>query len=206
MRELFKPENLDNQSRMLANHMPVGKIWSSVFDPNSNLGKLIRSLGIEYYRLQLQTKEISDEIDVNKTLQLLDEWEKSVGIPGNCFDTFGTLEERRLNVKQKLADFGGVQTEEDFIRVCALFGFDVQIVTGSEAGSFPLEFPVLLFDSTRSSTHTIFVLILNVITGDEYFPISFPIPFSSGGTTFLECILNVLAPANVQVIVTDSIT
>ena len=207
MRTLFNPYSINENAMMLARHLPKGKVWSSGFDQDSNIGKLIKGLSIEFYRLEVLTKKISDETDVSKTDELLTDWEKSVGIPDNCFDTTPSIEDRREQVRQKLSNFGGVQKAEDFVRVAELFGFDVDVtvIPGSTIGMFPLVFPVIFFDSTRSATHTIFILITSTVEGDDFFPLEFPLPFSSGGTSFLQCIFNVLAPANVQVIVKDTL-
>ena len=207
MRTLFNPYSIDENAMMLARHLPKGKVWSSGFDQDSNIGKLIKGLSIEFYRLEVLTKKISDETDINKTDELLADWEKSVGIPDSCFDTTPSIEDRREQVRQKLSNFGGVQKAEDFIRVAEVFGFeiDVTVVPGSSVGMFPLVFPLMFFGSTRSSTHTIFIFITNTVNGDEAFPLEFPLLFSSGGTAFLECIFSVLAPANVQVVVKDAL-
>ena len=39
------------------------------------------------------------------------------------------------------------------------------------------------------------------LTTESSFPIPFPIPFSTGGKTFLQCIFDALAPANVKVVI-----
>lgn len=201
MKSLFTPESIDEQAIMLAHHVPIGRVWSSAFDRNSNLGKLIRGLGIEFYRLQLQTQTISTEMDINKTTELIEECEKSVGIPDDCFSTNVSIEDRRIQVRQKFSNFGGVQKAEDFVRVADIFGFEVRVTpTGGQLGTFPLVFPILIFDSARSATHTMFVEILNYSGSDIEFPLEFPIEFSSGGTRFLKCIFEVLASANVQVV------
>lgn len=207
MRTLYNEKTLADNAKILASHLPKGRVWSSGFDQNTNSGKLIRGLCVEFYRLELLTRKASEEINIDKTIEALDEWEKSVGIPDNCFDTFPDIESRREQVRQKLSNFGGVQTAEDFVRVALLFGFDIDIsvIPASTIGSFPLVFPLMFFESTRAVTHTVFISITSTVVGDDFFPLEFPIQFSSGGTTFLQCIFNVLAPANVQVIVKDSL-
>ncbi len=199
--KLFNPYSIDEQALMLAHHMPIGKAWAKSFDPNSNLGKLIRGLGIEIYRLQLLTQEISVEIDLNKANDLLIEWEKSLGIPDECFSTNKTIEERRTQALLKLGNFGGVQEASDFVRVASVFDIDIEIITGSIRGTFPLEFPLIFFDTTKSARHTILVRIINVIGEGTFFPLPFPIPFVLSGQTFLQCIFDILAPANVKVII-----
>lgn len=199
--KLFNPFSIDEQALMLAYHIPIGRAWSRSFDPSSNLGKLIRGLGVEFYRLQVLTQKISSEINLNVANELLIEWEKSVGIPDECFSTNVTIEERRNQALLKLGNFGGVQKSSDFVSVASIFGFDVRVLTGSIRGTFPIEFPLIFFDSTKSARHTIIIEILNAVESDTFFPLPFPIPFSSGGTTFLQCIFDVLAPANVNIII-----
>lgn len=199
--KLFDPYTVDEQALILAHHLPIGRVWAKGFDPNSNLGKLIRGLAIEFYRLQILTQKISVEINANEANDLLIEWEKSLGIPDECFKNDGTVEERRTQILLKLGNFGGVQKASDFVRVASVFGIDIEIITGSIRGTFPLEFPLVFFDSTKSARHTIIVRIINVTGGEGFFPLPFPIPFVIGGQTLLQCLFDNLAPANVNVII-----
>ena len=201
MSAFFDPLEVNEQAFMLAAHMPVGKVWESTFDPASNMGKLIRGLGIEIYRLEILTQQISNEIDINQATELLEEWERSVGLPDSCFVTNVPIETRREQILQKFSNFGGVQKAEDFIRVAAVFGFDIRIIPALDPGGFPLEFPITFFEDTKAAVHTIIVEMLGIIEGDIFFPLPFPIPFSLGGKTFLQCIFDKLAPANTQVII-----
>ena len=190
---------------MLAQHMPVGRVWSSSFDGSSNLGKLIRGLAVEYYRLELLIETGATQADIDKTDPLLEEWEQSVGLPDSCFAINLSITERRKQVLAKFSKFGGVQTSADFIRVAALFGIAIeQIIPGVEYGAFPLLFPATFFDDAESAAHTMFIQVKGNIEGDEFFPLPFPLPFTRGGLTFLQCIFNKLAPANVNVVITDA--
>lgn len=176
---IFDPGTQEDHAFMLAKHMPVGRAWSNAFNPDSEMGKLIKGLAIEYYRLSVVTQKISTEMDINQTTDLITEWEKSVAIPDDCFTNIGSIEQRRLQVREKFANFGGVQTVADFERVAAVFGITATV----EAGA---------------ATHTIEVTIISPI--GELFPLDFPFPFGSSGEAFLQCLFDVLAPANVQVI------
>lgn len=198
--ELFNPINIDDQAAMLAYHLPIGRVWSAAFDPDSNLGKLIRGLGIEFYRLEVLTQKISVEMDINQINELILEWEKSVGIPDTCFSINTDLEARRLQVLQKFSNFGGVQKASDFVRVAAVFGFNISVTPATPDYLFPLEFPILFFADVRAVTHTILVAFIDNPSGETFFPLDFPLPFQTGAQAFLQCIFNVLAPANVQVL------
>lgn len=186
---------------LLAHHLPIGRAWQKAFKPDSNIGMLVRGLAVEFYRLQILAQRVQINMDINRADELLKEWEKSVGLPDSCFSTDTSIERRRLQVLMKFSKFGGVQTKEDFIRVAAVFGYDIDIYAGLAVGGFPLQFPIVFFDSTTSASHTIFIVIKGTLSGDYFFPLPFPIPFSSGGSTFLECIFSKLAPANCSVVV-----
>ena len=197
--QVFKPNTADESHRLLASHLPQGKLWEAAFDVDSNMGKLVRGLSAEFIRLQILCQTLAVEMNIDTADQLITEWEQSVGIPNDCFSTNGTLEERRLQVKGLFSNFAGVQTAGDFVRVAALFGITVTIEAGSLFGGFPLVFPTMFFDSSRSMGHTIVVNIAEVASSIG-FPMPFPIPFSSGSQQLLTCLYEALAPANVNII------
>ena len=204
---LFNPYSVDENALLLAAHLPIGRAWERGFSPDSNLGKFLRGLAAEFYRLEVLSSDIVREMDINQTNDLLIEWEKSVGIPDQCFHSLDTktIEERRDAVYLKFSKFGGVQTAEDFVRVGAAFGIDLEVFYGAAGGGigFPMTFPTVFVsyaDYTEES-HTIIVVITGTYTTSDTFALPFPIPFSSGPVDFLQCIFRKLAPANVEVIV-----
>lgn len=198
---LFDPYTIDEQALFVAQHIPVGKAWEKGFSPDSNLGKYLIGLAMEFYRFEVLASDVAKEMDINQANQLLVDWEISVGLPCDCFSTDISIEERRKQVLAKFSKFGGIQTADDFIRVAALFGYNIDIYPGLAVGGFPLEFPIVFFASTLEASHTIFIVLIGTIGGTGYFPLPFPIPFSSGANTFLQCIFQKLAPANVNVVV-----
>lgn len=197
---LFNPPTKAESDFLLSSHLPPGKVWSGAYDPESNLYKLIAGLGVELYRLQFMLQHVSIEMDINQASDLILEWEESVGIPNDYFSTNATLEQRRNQVIQLFSNFGGVQTVEDFERVALFFGFTVDVLPGVALGSFPLGFPVMIFASSKVVKHTI-IIVTSDITGDSFFPLPFPVPITLGGNTFLRIIFEVLAPANVQILI-----
>ena len=198
---VFDPASTDDQALLLAKHLPTGRIWSNAFNPSSTFGKLIRGLGIEFYRFQVLVQKLFNEMDINLTDELLPDWEQSVGLPDSCFRTDLDDPTRRLQVREKFSKFGGVQTAADFVRVAAVFGFNVTITPGSEGALFPLLFPLTFGGTPKEAKHTIFVTILDDISSDSTFPLPFPLPFSTDAATFIRCLFETLVPANVQIII-----
>lgn len=186
------------QARQLARHYPTGRIWTNVFNTGSNSGKLVYALAQEWLRSKEFVALCSDELYIQKTDGLLERWEESVGIPDGVFTQNETLERRRLQVLQKLIDFGGAQTLQDFYDIAILFGFpDVSIRYGAIA-LFPLTFPILAFSGDgKSARNTLFV---NLPESGFVFPVTFPIEFSASSGIVLEGIYRSLLPATTQLI------
>ena len=199
--KLFDPISIEDHHFLLASHTPPGKFWAKVFDKNDIFGKIFLGLAVEFYRFQVLERKLFTEADINQADELLIDWEKSVGLPDRCFETNVNQAERQKQVFQKFAKFGGVQKKEDFIRVAAFFGINISVTSGKVAGVFPLKFPIVFFSGIKEAKHTLFFILLDDLSSESTFPLPFPIPFSVGGATFLQCIFEALAPANVAVII-----
>lgn len=193
----FSPQDKNTQHRMLARHLPDGKVWENKFNSNSTLGKLLLGLASEYFRLSLLIENTLDEMDINQTTQLITEWQESVGIPCDCLSASGDIEDQRRDVLLKLTNFGGIQTAEDFENLALLYGYIASISNGYVRGTFALGFPIMFFDSRKTAVHTI---IVDIEENKAVFPLSFPIPFTSNVAGIIECLFNKLAPANCQVV------
>jgi hypothetical protein len=196
---LFSEISKEDNTRALAAHMPIGKLWEKSFDINSNLGKLIDGLAEEFYRSCVAVSNISNEMRINETTELLPEWEDSVGIPSDIFETLATsIEDRRKNIQYLFTNFWGVQTASDFERVAGYYGYNVEVEPATKKLTFPLYFPIF-FSTSKSVKNTIVVIYESTEGGNSYFPLYFPYYFSDGGIAFLIELFRILAPANVEV-------
>ena len=193
----LSPKDKQAHTRMLARHLPDGKVWENKFNSDSNIGKLIVGLACEYLRLSYIIDNFLTEMDINQTNDLIKEWQVSVGIPTDCIGVGGTLEEQRRNILLQINNYNGIQTAQSFVDLAALFGFSAVVTNGVHNGTFPLAFPIRFFDNRKAAVHTILV---DLEESRFVFPLAFPLPFSSGVTGLIECLFNKLKPANCQIL------
>jgi len=180
---------------ILSQHLPSGPAWEAKARPESNFYKILKGMVKEFSRIEAQIQGIADEHDIDQTLELLNEWETSVGIPDECFSTEVSLAQRRDNIILKLGALNGVASENDFINIANILGFDIEITAGSELASlFPLSFPLPLFADLNEARFTMRVQVNNLLP-PGIFPIPFPVAITSESVNILECVFNLLKPA-----------
>jgi uncharacterized protein YmfQ (DUF2313 family) len=194
--KLFRVNTKDDITNSLAAFMPGGRIFAAKNQDGTNLRKLLTGLSVELFRIDEQMNLISQDFDINVTTQFIEQWESAVGIPDNCFNGTGTLEERRLAILAKFAQMN-LTTDQDFIDLAALFGINITIITGASLSVFPLIFPHVLFGSEKEARFTMFVQFEIPL---DTFPYIFPFTFGDATRGLIECLFSKSKPANVQII------
>ena len=190
----FFRDDEDKSISRLAQHLPSGAAWEAKTRPESNFYKILRGLVKELSRVEAQIQDVADEHDINQTLNLLPEWEASVGIPDACFTTEVSLSQRRTNVILKLGRLNGTVTNQDFVDIAEILGFEVVIIPGSTFALFPLAFPLPFVVSPTVARFTMRVQVNNA-PPPGVFPIPFPLVFTGASANILECVFNLLKPA-----------
>lgn len=99
---LFKTPTLDDTAEFIADHLPQGRAWDKKNDEDSNIYKLIKSLGAAFNNIQNQIENLATEFNINLTNDLLPDWETSVGLPDTCTQDLTELEDRRQEVINRL--------------------------------------------------------------------------------------------------------
>ncbi len=181
----------------VAAYLPPGRAFAAKAIEGTVTRSLLAGLAQELIRSESLVDEFRDQIIPDETTLFVDEWERALGIPDDCFKGAGTDAERRRDVLAKLASLG-VQTAQDFVDFAALFGVTAEITAGSVHGSFPYKFPMYFFPDQRTARHTIFVNLGSATS--PKFPYTFPITFGSGEIALIECLFAKIKPANVQLI------
>ena len=104
--------------------LPTGPAWSR--DPAATLTALLAGLAAEFARVDGRVDDLLTEIDPRSTYDLLEDWERVLGLPDGCTPVSGTLSERRAALIQKLTSLGG-QTPAFYVALAAALGFAIVI-------------------------------------------------------------------------------
>lgn len=170
---------------------PLGHAWPD--DDERTQNKLLRALADEPARVDKRADELVKELDPSTTLELLLDWERTVGLPDPCTGLAKTVELRRQAVVDKLNARGG-QHVQYFIDLANRFGFEITITE---------TFPATAGDPTGFSMY-----------GDawlHHFEVHAPLdtirhtktdigvagdPIRSWGNEILECLINRYKPAH----------
>lgn len=198
----FDSGSIEDHTLLLASHMPKGRFWEACFDQDTNFGKLIKGLALEYYRIGVLTEEIAFDYDIRQTSDFLIEWEDSCGIPQRCFSRNRSLSQRRVSIEGLFSNFGGAQTNEDFVRVGLLYNYIVEVYAGIDVSGFDMMFPIILFDTKKYAKNTLVINLSGVTAESADFPLEYPIPFYGFGVSFLSCIFDLITPATCDLILT----
>jgi uncharacterized protein YmfQ (DUF2313 family) len=193
------PDSETLYAQVLANYLPNGKVFFSKNILESNLRRLLYGLAGEFARMQNKIFELSEEYDLTKTIKLIEEWERALGIPDECFDNVGiTIDQRRLQIIAKFSKMHLVGTQS-WIELAECFGFVIRILYGKVFSTFEMEFPIIFTGTPKQSRFTMIIKFLDLDTPINVFTMKFPIPFAED-TNLMKCLFNKLKPANVTII------
>lgn len=93
-------------------------------------------MSVEFCRVDERARKLFEEVDPSTTFELLEDWERLLGLPDEC-DLVGSqsLQDRRTRVIQVLTTRGG-QNEQFYKDLAANFGFDVDIISVQDQPPF----------------------------------------------------------------------
>jgi len=110
----------EQYAQQLANLLPPGAALSA--EPGSELAELLARLGKFLAGAHNRAEQLLDEATPWHTLELLPEWETSLGLPDSCSVGTPTLAERRASLVAKLTDVGGARIAR-FVQIAAALGY-----------------------------------------------------------------------------------
>lgn len=117
-------------------YLPRGFAWPR--DPDAVLTQFLAGTAKAQARLHARENALLVDVFPATTLELLPEWEFSLGLPDKCIGPAPTIEERRALVMARLTAQGGASIAY-FIAIALALGY---VITISEfpAGTFGLPF------------------------------------------------------------------
>ena len=182
--------DIDKHTKSLADYMPNGAMFEAKNIHDSNFRALLKGLAGELFTAQGYLITFKDEYFPDATNLFLSEWEQALQIPDSCFTTVdGTNDERRRNILVKLSALG-VQTNEDFTALGAVFGLLVIVTAGMDSD--------YVFANDTEARYSIVIDFPTVEGGS--FTYDFPIIFGETTDFILRCLYQKVDPANVQII------
>lgn len=193
----LKCHTQEEHATSLAQYLHNGKVFQLKNVAGTLLRKLLLGWSTELVRVEQKLKETSVNHDIFETTLLIEEWEKALGIPDDCFTGTGDIEKRRIDVLIKLGT--ALLTEQDYIDLGILLGIKVEVVPFDNFVNFPLAFPLQFSPSTKTAKFTM-IIRLPKEAGECIFPLDFPICFNPVEKNTIECIFEKLSPANVKLI------
>ncbi len=194
---LLKEKTQIEQADILGRYLPNDRLWVGKYLEDNPLRRVLLGLATVWLDQRELTNLLFDEWLPSTTNIYLDEWEKSVGIPDDCFDVAATEEERRQNILLKLTGIN-TTTKEQFETVADILGIDINVKSGFDESVLPQTIPFIILGSDEIA-YTIIVEVVNDPT-PATLPQTIPFILQANATAILECVFNKLKPANTQVI------
>ena len=143
---------------LLRNLLPKGKLWQPEEQPTFKA--YLQACAQELWRIDQRLEDLLYEADPRQTVELLEDWQRLLGLPDSCSQADISIDEQRDQILQKLTNVGGLSaafyeflgeqlgyeiTVEDCINFRAGWSkagdpltnyFNEHFVAGSTAGEF----------------------------------------------------------------------
>ena len=176
--------------------LPRGAAWAR--GQSSNLGKLLHGLSEEPARIDSRCRDLLNEADPSRTVEMLTEWESVFGLPDTCTGELETLQERRAALLARVTMVGG-QSPGFFISIAQSLGYEVTISeyfpfrAGAGAAGDGVQNEAWQFAWTVNAPET-------TVTSFRAGQSGAGEPLRTWGNDLLECAIQQLCPAHTTVI------
>lgn len=109
----------DRHARAMRKLLPPGQVLPT--EAGSTLMKLLQGLAGEYARLEQRGCDLIEEMDPRTTFELIDDWERVLGLPSDCGPPPTSLEDRRAAILARLIN-NNASTLETLRMIAAAWG------------------------------------------------------------------------------------
>lgn len=161
--------------------LPRGRVWQA--ETGGGQQRLILALAQQWARLDADATEVVDQSLPGSNLDLITEWEESLGLPDPCAGEDATIEQRAAQVLARFVGGGG-QSRPFFIGYAAALGFEISITAIS-----PFRVEMSTVETPLYDENWLFVWVVTVLS-------------NTGGlsTDMLVCEFEALKPAHTYVL------
>lgn len=104
---------------------PRGLVWNA--DPDSKQGKLRTAIAKTFERVDAAASSLLARSLPGDNPDLLEEWERTLGLPDPCIGPDPTIEQRQASVRARFAGTAGGQSRARYIAYAAELGFEITI-------------------------------------------------------------------------------
>lgn len=182
--------------RMVLALLPEGLAWPK--ESGTQTYKAAEALAQELQRIDSRVADLLAESDPRTTLELLEDWERVVGIPDECSGVGSTIQARRNEVLARLTG-GGSLSRQFYIDFAESLGFAIEIiefppfVAGSNAGDLLSNLDGWRFTwQVQAPEDTVIYFSAGQSSAGE--------PLATWGNDVLECSIRKRAPAGTKVL------
>lgn len=176
----------------LKNLLPRGRVWAKDF--GSVLSSVMLAIAPTYERSGARAAYLLVDAFPGQSVELLPEWESTLGLPSECTGPLATVQQRQLAVLAKWTATGG-QSIAYFTAVALALGWEITVTEFA-----PFRADISHADDPLGDESSIFVWQVNApLVTTIWFSAdlsSADEPLASWGNAPLECELTAIKPAH----------
>jgi len=199
----FKQPVIEGTVTQLADHMPTGDAWAAKLVEDSDLHSQMHGTSKPFNMTQGRIEDLSRESDINQTVELISDWESSVGLPDVCLGPLSDIDERRALIIERLSKTPIVTIGQQQTFIDRLFpDLDITLIPGADFFGFEYSLEMFFLGNVNEK----FIIVAVLPPQDPFFEFDLEFPFTGGvDQTELQCVLERISPANVLPIILEGI-
>jgi len=199
----FAQPDIDGTVVQLADHMPSGAAWAAKLVEDSTLHSQMHGTAKPFNMAQGRIEDLTREFDINQTVELITDWETSVGLPDVCLGPVSGIDDRRALVVERLSKTPVTTLAQQQAFIDRLFpGLGVTLIPGAEFFSFEYTLEMFFLGDVDER----FIIVALIPPQEPFFEFDFEFDFTGGvGQPELQCVLDRISPANVLPIILEGV-
>lgn len=99
-------DKIQKYKQLLIDLLPKGRLWDTINQPE--LERLLEITATEFDRVDARAQDALFEVDPRQTIELLEDWERLLGLPDECTPDDADEVTRRDQIVQKYTNVGGI--------------------------------------------------------------------------------------------------